>query len=73
MGKRWSSDEHIVRLADGKVVRGRDARPEPDDRAWDVQLFNAVKGTPSNPGASEDGDEVLRDVQRVPAPRLRSP
>ena len=73
LGKRWSSDEHVVSLASGKVVRARDARPEPDDRAFYLVLFNSVKGTPSNPVAADDGEDVLRDVQRAPVQRPQEP
>ena len=73
LGKRWSSDEHVVSLASGKVVRARDARPEPDDRAFDLVLFKSVKGTPSNPAAADDGEDVLRDVQRAPVQRPQEP
>ena len=56
LGKRWTIDEHIVSLSNGKVVRARDVRPMPDDEAFDKVVFEGVRGTPNNPGAFEEGD-----------------
>ena len=42
LGKKWSSDEHVVSLSSGRVVRGRDARPFPDDELYDKNFFNGL-------------------------------
>ena len=58
LGKKCTSVEHIVSLANGRVVRARDVRLLPDDEAFDVGLFLGVRGTPNNPGAAEEDDGV---------------
>ena len=70
LGKRWSSDEHLVSMGNGKIVRARDVRPMPDSESFDAALLLGVKGTPSNPSAAEDNpDGDLREVPRVPVER----
>ena len=73
LGKKWSSDEHIVALQDGRVVRVRDVAPEPDERAYDKERLWSVKGTPSNPSAGIPESDFRRDIPRAPAPRPESP
>ena len=51
LGKRWHTDEHLVALDSGKVVRARDARPELDSMSFDAHPLVRVRGTPSNPSA----------------------
>ena len=73
LGKRWSSDEHIISLPNGKVVRARDARPEPDERAFDLNMFDAIRGTPSDPSAVGGGDGAYHELPRAPLPRPVEP
>ena len=49
LGKRWSTDENLVSMSNGKVVRARDVKSMPDDEAFDRALLLEVRGTPSNP------------------------
>ena len=72
LGKRWTSDEHVVGLSGGKVVRGRDVRPFPDDEMYDAGFVEALIGTPQNPSGAEV-DDTLREVPRVPMPRPEGP
>ena len=51
LGKRFTSEEHIVSLASGKVVRSGTVRPHPEV-AFDVELFNAIQGAPWDPQAT---------------------
>lgn len=46
LGKRWTTDEHLVSIASGKVVRARDVRLFPLDQAFDLEYFKNVVGTP---------------------------
>ena len=66
MGKKWSSDEHVVALSSGKVVRARDAKPFPDDESYDSAFVRGVLGTPQNPSAIADAGDVIRDIPRAP-------
>ena len=74
LGKRWSTDEHIVSLPEGRAVRARDVRPLPDERAFDLAVFDPIKGTPSNPsGAVQEDPGAFRDVSRAPVARPEDP
>ena len=73
IGKRWTSDEHLVCLPSGRVVRARDVRAVPEDESYDKGLFLGVRGTPSNPSAVEGDAGVLREVPRPPVERTAEP
>ena len=73
LGKKWSSDEHVAALANGKVVRARDVRPFPDGELYDPQFVLGVAGTPQNPSAIAGVDDVIREIPRVPMSRPEGP
>ena len=66
LGKRWATDEHVVSVASGRVVRARDVRLFSPDRAFDLEFVKNVVGTPSNPSAVEDEDTTWHDIPRAP-------
>ena len=72
LGKKWSSDEHVVSLASGKIVRARDARPFPDDEPYDQGMIQKILGTPQNPSAEPD-DDVIHESSRAPTARPEDP
>ena len=71
--KRWSTDEHVVSAASGRVVRARDVRLFSADKAFDVNFAKNVVGTPSNPSAVENEETVLHDIPRAPVARPEDP
>ena len=73
LGKRWSTDEHVVSAASGRVVRARDVRLFPADKAFDVNFAKNVVGTPSNPSVVENEETVLHDIPRAPVARPEDP
>ena len=73
LGKKWSSDEHIVSVASGRVVRARDVRLFPPDRAFDLEYFKNIVGTPSNPAAVESEETVWHDIPKNPVAEPREP
>ena len=73
LGKRWTTDEHIVATAGGRVVRARDVRLFPPDKAFDISFAQNVVGTPSNPSAVEGEDTVLHNIPRAPVARPEDP
>lgn len=56
LGKRWATDEHIVSVASGRMVRALDVRLFPADQAFDLEYVRNVIGTPINPSAVESED-----------------
>ena len=73
LGKKWSSDDHIISVDSGKIVRVRDARPEVDSKVYVPLGLLGVRGTPSNPSALEEDGTVHREVPRAPVPRPDEP
>ena len=76
LGKRWGSDEHIVTLPDGRVVRARNVKPSAE--GFNRELFDAIIGRPCDPSGSWDvaGEMpkgVIPSMSRVPAGRPDSP
>ena len=56
------------------MVRARDVKVLPDDEAFDRALLLGVRGTPNNPCAVEDGDDLPhQEVPRVPRERPAEP
>ena len=37
LGKRWTTDEHLISVASGRVVRARDVRLFPEDKLFDLE------------------------------------
>ena len=73
-GKKWASDEHLVSMGNGKIVRARDVRPMPEDQAFDRGMLLGIRGAPCNPSAAghiEDGQ--LPEIPRAPIPRPEQP
>ena len=72
LGKRWTTDEHLVSIASGKVVCARDVRPFPPDQSFDLEYFKNVVGTPGNPSVVESED-VLHENPRAPIAKTDEP
>ena len=60
LGKRFSSEEHLIGLADGSVVRSGAVKPHPEVE-WDSGLFDGIKGAPWDPL----GDGVRAEYARA--------
>ena len=71
--KNWGSDEHVVSLANGKVVRARDVKPFPDNELYDQEFIKSVAGTPQNPSAVANASDVIHQVPRAPMARPEGP
>eukprot|EP00974_Lingulodinium_polyedra_P019265 1860480-Lingulodinium_polyedra.AAC.1 len=40
LGKRFTTDEHVIGLEDGKVVRTRSVRAKPEEDSWKMDEIN---------------------------------
>ena len=49
LGKRYISDEHIVSMPDGRVVRTRAVQALPEETRWSADSIKAVTGLPWAP------------------------
>ena len=66
LGKRFSSEEHIVAMNDGRVVRARAVRSLPEASMWDKDEVMNVAGVPWQPSGNVEGDGTrLLEVPRV--------
>ena len=81
LGKRFSSEEHIVAMDGGKVVRARAVRSLPEASMWCKDEVMGVIGVPWQPSGTMDGDgsrlpEVprvtIREEEEEEAPKVRS-
>ena len=73
VGKRFGSEEHIVGTAEGGVIRSSAVKPHPE-KDWDMELFNAITGSPWDPSgmASSERGVVIEhqgDLPRAVASR----
>ena len=73
LGKRWSSDEHLVALQNGSVVRTRSVRARPAEDAWNADRIQDIKGQPWDPAGTLTFEKVIAgnpyrapDVKPVP-------
>ena len=67
LGKRWSSDEHLVALQDGSVVRTRSVRARPVEDAWSLGRTQEIKGQPWGPTGTLTFEKVIAgNPYRVP-------
>ena len=73
MRKKRPSDEHLICLSSGEIVRARDVKPVPDNECFDLEMFNRITGTPNNPQAVEQEEGELGDIPRAPLERPPEP
>ena len=72
LGKRFASEEHLIGISGGSVVRSGAVKPHPE-LEWDSGLFDTIAGSPWDPlgtRASEaEGREHQGDVPHFVVPR----
>ena len=67
LGKRFATEEHVVTMPDGSVVRSPAVKPHPEGM-WDRDLFDKIRGSPLIPSGQGDPMieiEVPGDLPRV--------
>ena len=74
LGKRFSSEEHVVSAEGGRVVRTRAVRSLPEASMWQAECIDEVKGVPWKPaGENTVESERLPDVPRAVEIRAEEP
>ena len=70
LGKRFTTDEHIIGTADGSVVRSVNVKAHPEE-PWSREAFDTVKGAPWNPSGTvrDEGPEDI-PMRSPDAPEL---
>ena len=81
LGKRFTTDEHVIGMDNGKVVRTRSVRARPEVESWKMEELHKVKGQPWDPSVtmtyaklSEEKFPVMQDPtpteeELIPKPR----
>ena len=73
LGSRFGSNEHIIGLESGEVVKARNIQAREEEHSWSIEAINWVKGTPSNPLARpphQDGPQPPIPAEVVHDPNL---
>ena len=71
LGKRWATNEHVVALPSGKVVRARVIQEVPEAERWNKQHILGVVGVPWAAAGTvtyRDGRPLLVDLDGEAAP-----
>ena len=58
VGKRWNSDEHLVAMEDGAIVRTRGVRIRPVQDTWSVKKVGEICGKPWDPIGTMTYDKI---------------
>ena len=64
LGKRFTSEEHLIAMTGGLVAVSEAVRDHPEV-VWDSQLFDGVVGVPWDPLAKGRGNEASEPRERV--------
>ena len=59
LGKRFSTDEHVIGLESGKVVRTRNVRPKTLEDTWKWEEIDKIKGQQWDPSATLTYERVV--------------
>ena len=70
LGVRFDANEHVIAMADGRIVRARSVQSYPEETRWDKDLVSEISGLPWAPtGTTRTRSEGLQGVpaQEEPA------
>ena len=70
LGKRFTTDEHVIGLEDGKVVRTRNVRPKSLEDTWNFVEIDKIKGQPWDPSVTLTEEKLAQErFPRIEDPR----
>ena len=61
LGKRFTTDEHVIGHENGKVVRTRNVRPKSLEDAWNMEEIDKIKGQPWDPSVTLTYEKLAQD------------
>ena len=61
LGKRFTTDGHVIGLENGKVVRTRNVRPKSLEDTWNMEEINKIKGQPWDPSVTLTYEKLAQD------------
>ena len=62
LGKRLTTDEHVIGLDSGKVVTRRNVRPKSLENTWKLEEIGKFKGPPWEPSATLTYEKLAQDT-----------
>ena len=71
LGKRFTTDEHVIGMDDGRVVRSRCVRTRPEEDSWNIDSIDKVKGQPWDPSMTLTYAKLAEE--RCPAMSIPTP
>ena len=69
LGKRFTTDEHMIGLENGKVVRTRNVRPKTLEDTWNFEEIDKIKGQPWDPSVTLTYEKLAQEK----FPRIEEP
>ena len=69
LGKRFTIDEHIIGLENGKMVRTRTVRPKTLEDTWNFEEIDKIKGQPWDPSVTLTYEKLAQEK----FPRIEEP
>ena len=69
LGKGFTTDEHIIGLENGKVVRTRNVRPKSLEDTWSFEAIDKIKGQPWDPSVTLTYEKLAQEK----FPRIEEP
>ena len=61
LGKRFTTDEHVIGLENGKVVRTRSVRPKSLEDTWKWEEIDKIKDQPWDPSVTLTYEKLAQD------------
>ena len=61
LGKRFTTDEHVIGLENGNVLRTRNVRPKSLEDTWNMEEIDKIKGQPWDPSVSLTYEKLAQD------------
>ena len=69
LGKRFTTDEHVIGLENGKVVRTRSVMPIPLEGTWKYDYIDNIKGQSWDPSVALTSEKLaLEKFPRIEEP-----
>ena len=69
LGKRFTTDDHIIGLENGKVVWTRNVRPKSLEDTWSFEEIDKIKGQPWDPSVTLTYEKLAQET----FPRIEEP
>ena len=76
LGRRWASDEHVIAMTNGLVVRAASVHSFPEEQKWSKEEVLAIRGVPWAPSGTlkyKDDVAIVPEPPKAPMEPLHPP